>query len=317
MPVFTAEPDSPIMRNPTPLLVASLLAVLTALPAAATTYVLPPRDVNLVGQVQVVKARQEDTLVDIARRHGLGFEEMLHANPGVDPWLPGAGTPVVLPTRYILPDTPRSGVVLNLPEMRLYYYPPPARGERPVVITHPVSIGRMDWRTPLGTTRVVKKQTDPPWYPPASIKAEHAAEGDILPDVVPGGPDNPLGRHALRLGIPGYLIHGTNKPYGIGMRVTHGCVRMYPEDIEALFPLVPEGTLVHIVNQAVKIGQVADTLFLEYHPDLEENQAPLPEVLQQTMERLRAYRGEAQGIEEPVVRAAVEQASGLPVALGP
>lgn len=292
---------------------ALFLSGISTVAARAETFILPPPDVDLVGEIRIDYAQHEDTLLDIARRHSLGYEEIIQANPGVDRWLPGAGTPVVLPTRHILPDAPREGIVLNVPEMRLYYYPKPKAGERPVVITYPVSIGRMDWSTPLGKTSVVAKQKDPPWYPPASIKAEHAADGDILPDVVPGGPDNPLGRHALRLGIPAYLIHGTNKPYGIGMRVTHGCVRMYPEDIESLFPLVPVGTPVYIVNQPVKAGRLAGTLFLEFHTPLEEHQKPMKDLLAEATETITARSGSASAIDSQALELIVEQASGLPV----
>ncbi|MCP8686205.1 L,D-transpeptidase family protein [Marinobacterium sedimentorum] len=250
--------------------ILALVSALACTLTSAETFVLPPPDQDLVGEVRITRARQADTLLDIARAFNLGYEEIVRANPGVDRWLPGPGTDVVLPNLLILPDAPRDGIVLNVPEMRLYYYPKPAQGEVPVVITHPVSVGRMDWKTPLGKTSVIQKQADPPWYPPASIKAEHAANGDILPDVVPGGPGNPLGRFALRLGIPGYLIHGTDKEYGIGMQVTHGCVRLYPEDIERLYELVPVGTPVYIVNQPVKIGRHFDALYIESHPALAE-----------------------------------------------
>lgn len=198
----------------------------------AETFVLPPADVDIVGFVQQVPASRDETLLDIARRYDIGQNEILLANPDVDRWLPADGSRVILPTRYILPNAERTGLILNLPEMRLYYYPKTRPGETPVVITHPISVGRMDWETPLGMTKIVSKQVDPEWRPPQSIKDEHEKEGDPLPDVVRAGPDNPLGRYAMRLGIPGYLIHSTNKPYGVGMRVTHGCIRMYPEDIE-------------------------------------------------------------------------------------
>jgi len=234
----------------------------------AETFTLPPADVDVVGQLQTTKSRHEETLLDIARRYNLGYREILLANPGVDPWLPGEGTDILLPTRYILPNAPRDGIVLNVSEMRLYHYPKPRAGEQPVVITYPVSIGRQDWKTPLGTTRIVSKKADPDWYPPASIRKEHDAKGDPLPEKVPAGPDNPLGRFALRLGIPGYLIHGTNKPSGIGMQVSHGCIRMYPEDIETLFRQVPEGTPIHIVDQTYKTGWHGDMLYLEVHPPL-------------------------------------------------
>ena len=179
----------------------------------------------------------------------------------------------------MLPRAPQRGIVVNVAELRMYYFPaqsgPLPEGVAPGsrrVITHPISIGRMDWSTPLGVTTITGKVANPSWYPPQSIRDEHAARNDILPRVVPPGPDNPLGLHAMRLGLPGYLIHGTNKPSGVGMRVTHGCVRMFPEDIEALYKTVPTGTAVNIVNQPVKIGWTVDgTLYLEAHPALMES----------------------------------------------
>lgn len=222
---------------------------------------------DMVGEVRVVAARHEDTFVKLAREHNVGYEELRRANPDVDAWLPGEGTPVTIPSRFVLPRAERRGIVINLPELRLYYFPD-EDGRR--VITHPISIGRMDWSTPLGRTSVVAKAERPSWYPPESIREEHAARNDPLPRVVPPGPDNPLGEYALRLGIPGYLIHGTNKPSGVGMRVTHGCIRMFPEDIEALFGLIPTGTQVRIVNQPFKLGWAPDGIYLEAHAPLEE-----------------------------------------------
>lgn len=254
------------------------LACIALLPVQgprAETLIRPPLDVDLVGEVRSVEARHEDTLLDIARRYSVGQDEILHANPTVDRWLPEPGSQVLVPTRHILPVARREGLILNIAEMRLYYFPPSQPGQPDVLQTYPVSIGRMDWDTPQGTTRVVSKTRNPEWRPPESIKEEHAADGEILPDVIPAGPDNPLGKYALRLGLPGYLIHSTNKPYGVGMRVTHGCVRMYPEDIETLFPEVPVGTPVQIVNQPVKIGWLGDTLFIEIHPPLEEDRERL------------------------------------------
>ena len=242
----------------------------------ATTYPMPPAGVDLIGEIQSVQARAEDTLLDIARRYDLGQDEILLANPTVDRWLPGEGAEVVLPTRYILPRAERKGLVLNVPEMRLYYFYSSGLEKEPVVVSYPVSVGRMDWNTPLGTARIERKDKDPSWYPPESLKLEAIEKGESLPDVVSPGPDNPLGRYALRLSIPGYLIHSTNKPFGVGMRVTHGCVRMYPENIEELFPNVPVQTMVQLVNQPVKLGWQNKTLFLEVHPlmdeDLENNQ---------------------------------------------
>jgi len=245
-------------------------------PANAEVYDLPLPGDDVVGAITTVPARAEDTLLDIARRHGLGYEDIVRANPNVDTWLPGEGTEVVLPTRFVLPPGPRRGIILNLAEYRLYYFPEPRDGERGVVMTYPMSIGRMDWETPLGKTTVIQKVTDPAWYPPASIREEHAANGDPLPRIVPAGPKNPLGKHAMRLGLPGYLIHGTNRPAGVGMRVTHGCVRMFPEDIAFLFNQVAVNMPVRIINEPVKLGWDGDMLVMEAHRVLDVA-PPLPE----------------------------------------
>lgn len=251
---------------------ATLLA-LSLWPACspAATYPLPPEGDSVFGELQYVTARYEDTLLDIGRRYGVGYEEMVAANRGVDVWLPGEGTRVTIPSLFVLPDAPRTGVVINLAEHRLYYFPPAKPGETPMVKTYPVSVGRMDWTTPLGLTQIVHKRTRPTWYPPESVRREHAAEGRPLPRAVPPGPDNPLGNYAMRLGIPGgaYLIHGTNRPSGVGMQVTHGCIRMFPEDIEELYHLVPVGTPVRIVHQPTKMGWRAGELYVEVHPPLE------------------------------------------------
>jgi len=236
----------------------------------AEQFELPPKGNDVIGAVAVITARADDTLLDIARRHGLGYEDIVRANPDVDTWLPGEGTEVLLPTRYVLPSGSRKGVILNLAEYRMYYFPEPKDGEPAVVMTYPMSIGRMDWETPLGLARVVSKVTDPTWYPPASVRAEHAADGDPLPRIVPPGPKNPLGRFAMRLSIPGYLIHSTNRPAGVGMRVTHGCVRMFPEDIRFLFAHVSVDTPVRIINEPVKVGWHGDELVMEVHRPLDE-----------------------------------------------
>jgi L,D-transpeptidase ErfK/SrfK len=234
----------------------TFFGVLFAASLRAEIYELPPEGYDVVGAVATVTAREEDTLIDIARRNGLGYHDIVRANPGVNIWVPGQGTEVVLPTRFVLPPGARRGIILNLAEYRLYYFPQPVEGEPAYVMTYPISIGRMDWETPLGSTSVVSKVTDPSWYPPQSVREEHAADGRPLPRVVPPGPDNPLGKYAMRLGLPGYLIHSTNRPAGVGMRVTHGCIRMFPEDIEYLFPNVDMNTPV-------------DELVMEVHPVLE------------------------------------------------
>jgi L,D-transpeptidase ErfK/SrfK len=255
-----------------------LLLLISSLPASATTYELPdnPGD-SLIGDPLASElyttANHEDTLLDIARHYDMGQIEILLINPDVDRWLPGQGTRVRLPNQRLLPNTPRKGLTLNLPEYRMYYFSRSAEGESGIVKTFPHSIGRVDWRTPLGRTTIVRKTENPIWTPPASIRAEHAAKGDILPEFIAAGPDNPLGLFAMYLGVKGYLIHGTNKPFGVGMRVSHGCIRMYPEDIEELYPEIETGTPIYIVNQPVKVGWHQDTLYIEVHPTLAETEA--------------------------------------------
>lgn len=282
--------------------------------ASAQTFALPSEDNAVIGRMKTVTARYEDTLSDIARAHQVGYAEIVAANPGVDPWLPGAGTRIVLPTRHVLPDAPRTGLVLNLSEFRLYYYRPPRPGQPRQVSTYPVSIGDVDWRTPLGLTRVVAKVKNPSWYPPASIRAEHAHNGEVLPAVVPPGADNPLGEFALRLAVPGYLIHGTNKPYGIGMRVTHGCVRLYPEHIERLYRELPVGTAVRIVDQPVKAGWLDGRLYLEVHPPLAESRAE-PGVTAAVRAVIAATDSRNARIDWDAVARAVRERRGVPVAI--
>ena len=240
-------------------------------PIANDKFTLHSEDTDIVGQLQMVTARYEDTLPDIARRFNLGYQAITQTNPQVDPLLPGEGTSVLLPTQFILPDAPREGIVLNLANMRLFYYPKNKATEPPVVITYPIGIGRVGWSTPIGRTKVISKIKKPAWHVPASIRKEHAQMGDPLPAVVPPGPDNPLGAFAMRLNMPGYLIHGTNKPDGVGMRVSHGCIRLYPEDIKALFKEIPVGTPVHIVNQPILAGWLDGQVYLEVHKPLEDH----------------------------------------------
>jgi L,D-transpeptidase ErfK/SrfK len=291
-------------------------ALLSASSSQAEIYPLPSPEIDLVGEIQYTRASQEDTLLDVARRFSLGQDEIVMANPDVDRWMPGGGSEVLLPKQYVLPDAPRSGIVLNVPEMRLYYFLPHGKNTLGEIVTYPVSIGRMDWRTPMGTTKVLEKQVDPVWRPPATIKIEHAADGDILPDVVPAGPNNPLGRFAMRLGIPGYLIHGTglDKAFGIGMRVTHGCVRMYPEDVEQLFPQVPVGTPVHIVNQPIKLGWKEGALYMEVHPPLDEDNVSYDQMLAMALDLIQKKIGpNILTLDGRVVRTALENPDGVPV----
>ncbi len=296
------------------------------LPLATATHrftITPDQDV--VGHLQVTIARHEDTLSDIARRFNVGYEEIIRANPGVDQWLPGEGTPIVLPTEFILPDAPREGLVLNLAAMRLYYYPKHEKDAPVEVITHPIGIGRVGWVTPEGSTKVIARIKDPVWTPPLSVRQEHAKDGDILPEKVPAGPDNPLGRHMFRLGWPSYLIHGTNKPPGVGMRSSHGCIRLYPEDIEALYDSMPIGTKVTVVNQPYLLGwrgQQLLTQTYEPHEDDKRDFSDVPKMLRKNLVKPRTtlwkrVAAQADAIDWEAIRQAAAKPRGIAQPVGP
>lgn len=295
-------------------IVSSLCGLLLSLNTQAETFLLPSDETNIVGDIKIIKSRYEDTLSDIARQHHVGYREITLANPGVDPWLPGEGTDIVIPSQFILPDAPRTGVVLNLAEMRLYYYPKTEEKQASVVRTYPISIGREGWETPLGSTRIVRKVENPPWYPPASIREEHEAAGDPLPKRVPPGPDNPLGNHALRLGFPGYLIHSTNKPYGVGMQVSHGCIRMYPEDIANLFDDIPEGTPVEIVNQPYKSAWTTEQAYLEVHHLPGDNAPSTPLSVLNTLTPPENFQGNF-ALDMELVEKLVIEGQGIPTVI--
>lgn len=265
-------------------------------------------ETEVLGRPQKVVARHEDTFTDIARRFNLGYEELRAANPGVDPWIPGEGTEILLPTAHVIPEAPREGVVVNLPAMRLWWFGPPDEHGRQTVITHPIGIGKIGWSTPLGSFKVLSSRKDPPWTPPASVRQAYAERGEHLPVVVPPGPDNPLGRHAVRLDNPVYLLHGTNKPAGVGMRVSHGCIRLYPEDIERLFDDLPPGTPVHMVDQPWLAGWHDGQLHFEAHPPLEDGNQDWNAALEQ----LRARAG-ARALDWERVATLGEAAMGLPL----
>ncbi len=239
-------------------LVGSLgVLFVTVTPAMAAEFPLAAKQ-TAVGAVEVSSTHELDTLMDLGRHYDLGFTQLMAANRGVNPWNPGNGRQITVPNFYLVPDAPRIGIVINLAEQRLYYYPP---GKK-VVETFPIGIGVQGASTPIGTTQIIAKQANPVWYPPASIHDERPD----LPLFIPAGPDNPLGAYAFRLGWPSYLIHGTNKPDGVGRNVSHGCMHLYPEDIERLFHEIPVGTLVRVVNQDVKVAWIGDELFVEVHP---------------------------------------------------
>ena len=239
-------------------------------PVANERFELDPGQ-DVVGVVQVVTAGKDDTLTDIGRRFNVGYEEIVRANPTVDPWLPGEGREVVIPSQFILPDAPRTGLVINIAAMRIFYYPPLRRGERPLVLTHPIGIGKVGWRTPEGVTKIVRRQQDPTWRVPVSVRKEHHENGEDLDPVIGPGPDNPLGKYAFYLQWPSYLIHGTNKPAGVGLRSSHGCIRLYPEDIEQFFAMVPVGTQVRVVNQPFVFGWRDGQLYMQPFGVLEDD----------------------------------------------
>lgn len=257
-------------------------------PLANHEFSFDPDREDVVGTLQVIIANEEDTLSDIARRFNLGYEEIVSANPGIDPWLPGAGTEIVIPTRFVLPDAPRAGIVVNLAAMRLFYFPKVNAGEPQKVITHPLGIGRVEWKTPEGATRIIAKQENPAWIPTPSIRKEYAKNGNPLPGIVPPGPDNPMGAHVLRLAWPSYAIHSTDKPPSIGLRGSHGCLRMYPEDIAHIYNDVPVGTPVRVVNQPRLFGWRDHKLYLQAYPILEDDKRNHGQLLKKSLSAIRS-----------------------------
>ncbi|STY29196.1 putative ErfK/YbiS/YcfS/YnhG family protein precursor [Legionella wadsworthii] len=230
----------------------------------ATTFVLPNTG-NVIGEVQYVTAEANESIDEIGKRFDVGYYEITRANPHVNPRQSlVANSRLLIPSQYILPDVPRKGIVINLAEYRLYFFPE----NENVVITFPVGIGRKGWSTPLGVTKIVSKEANPKWRPTEKLRSEAERNGDFLPDEFPSGPYNPLGQHALRLGWPTFLIHGTNNLEGIGTRVSAGCIRMFPEDIEYLFRTVPTGTPVRVINDPIKIGRMNDTWVMQILPPL-------------------------------------------------
>ncbi len=252
---------------PAPLEVEPVLAA----PLATHQFELRDADDDVVGTVQIAITSKDDTLPDIARRFDIGYEEIVRANPGVDPWLPGVGRKIVVPTQFVLPNAPHEGLVINVAAMRLFYYPKPAKGEAQQVFTYPIGIGKVGWSTPEGVTKVVSREKNPTWRPGPGVRKEHEDDNDPLPAVIPPGPDNPLGKYKFTLGWPEYLIHGTNKPYGVGLRSSHGCIRLYPEDIEKLFNAVPLGTQLRVVNQPFVFGWHHGQAYLQAYTVLEDD----------------------------------------------
>lgn len=283
-------------------------------PISRNYFKLQSADQAVIGEPQIVFTQEEHTFSDLAREYGLGYDEIVAANPDVDPWLPGTDTPVLLPTQYIIPDVPREGIVLNIASKRLFYFPAITDSEKQTVLTYPIGIGRVGWETPLGSSAVIAKARDPQWYVPTSVRQEHAALGDPLPAIVPPGPDNPLGKFVLKLDLPGYLIHGTNQPYGVGMRVSHGCVRLYPENIELLYELVGLGEPVRIINEPYLAGQQDGEWYFEGHTPLEDDTVSAEDHL---LAILAAMSPEDEkypvAVDESLVRSVAADGFGVPI----
>jgi L,D-transpeptidase ErfK/SrfK len=257
--------------------------------------------VEVVGDVCFRAVLPDESLIEMARQYDLGFNEIEAANPGLDAFVPTVGATVTIPTAWILPRAAKPGtLVVNLSEMRLYQFPRAAGAP----MMFPVGVGSEGWATPLGTFSVIQKQVNPRWYPPASIRRE---EPD-LPAMVPPGPDNPLGTHSLRLSKGSILIHGTDKPFGVGRKASHGCLRLYPEDIPLLFERVPVGTQVTIVREPVKVGVRAGRVYVEVHADEDSKLDPLAEA-----KRLLTKRGLLGSTDAQKIDAAVKEARGFPV----
>jgi L,D-transpeptidase YbiS len=305
-----------IMRNAIPALLCGL--TLTSLSASAVEYPLPAANSRLVGQnvEYVVPADSKQPLEAIAAKYQIGLSGMMEANPGVDPYLPKPGSTLIVPHQLILPDTPRQGIVINVAEMRLYYYP---KGTNTVEVL-PIGIGQLGTDTPENwVTSVQRKKANPTWTPTAKVHREYAAKGEPLPAVWPAGPDNPMGLFALYIGNL-YAIHGTNASFGIGLRVSHGCVRLRNEDIEHLFHAVPVGTRVQFINQPVKATLEPDgRRYLEVHEPLSRtfeelnSAAPSTLTISPAVSRFIAKAD----TDSHVVKQAFEDRSGIPTQINP
>jgi len=287
--------------------------------AGAVTWPHEP-DSDIVGELITDRLRAGDTLIDMARMHNIGHFEMVHANPGLDPWLTAPGAEVTIPQLHVLPEGPRTGIVVNLSERRLYYFAPewPDR-DGPVVSTHPVGIGLDRRATPVTHARVTARVDDPAWYPTPEVREWYRREkNQILPPVVPPGPENPLGRHALVLDADGLLIHGTHRPAGVGMQVSQGCIRLYPESIAHLIGQVPVGTEVRVIDEPVRFGWRGDRLYLEVDPPGDDPAQAHDDALWQRVEDgLRTHlAGDVAAADRQRARAAFERADGIPVAVG-
>ncbi|MDU6078783.1 MAG: L,D-transpeptidase family protein [Pantoea sp.] len=292
---------------------ALLLSVGLAAPAFSTEYPLPAADSRLIGENQLTTVPDDKRPLEaIAAKYQIGLLSMLEANPGTDPWLPKAGTQLVVPQQMLLPDTPREGIVVNLAELRLYYYP---KGEDKVIV-YPIGIGQLGAATPVMVTSISQKIPNPTWTPTVNIRKRYAKDGVTLPAVVPAGPENPMGLFALRLarGSGNYLIHGTNADFGIGMRVSSGCIRLRPQDIEALFNSVPKGTRVQVINQPVKYAVEPDgKRYVEVHQPLSHSDKDDPQTMLIALSPAMKKFIKSPQSDSALIKAALERRSGMPV----
>ena len=262
-------------------------------------------ETSVVGDLQTYVVEEGDTLLDLGRHFDLGYNEMTAANPGVDPWMPSPSEVLVIPTEFVLPES-RRGIVVNIPEMRLYQF------QAGALVTYPVGLGRDDWRTPEGTFKIRGKTENPTWNIPESIRQEHIRERDDPRTSIPGGdPDNPLGPYRLELTLPLYMLHGSNMPWGVGMQVSHGCIRLYNEDITVLFHEVQVGTPGEFIYQPVKVGMRNGEVFVEVHPDIYGLRPSLEDDAQQ----LLARHGWSANIDQDRLRRALKDQTGMPVSI--
>ncbi|MFC3190914.1 L,D-transpeptidase [Pseudocitrobacter faecalis] len=295
-------------------LLCSAMLLLASQSVLAVTYPLPPEGSRLVGSPLkiIVPLDSNFPLEAFAARYGQGLSNMLEANPGVDVYLPARGSTLTIPQQLILPDTPREGIVINVAEMRLYYYPPDGSS----VEVLPIGIGQAGRETPRNwVTKVERKKEGPTWVPTANTRREYAKEGKTLPAMVPAGPENPMGLYAIYIGRL-YAIHGTNANFGIGLRVSQGCIRLRNDDIKYLFDTVPVGTRVQIIDRPVKYTTEPDgSRWLEVHEPLSRNRSeyesdkkvPLP-----VTPAMQAFvRGE--GVDANRAQSEMQRRSGMPV----
>ncbi len=289
-------------------ILALFLMMVSPVPSAGAEVFSYGNDRTVIGSVETYQVRKGESLIEIARRFDLGFNEIADANPDLDPFVPGTGAMVVIPRSWILPLVESyDGIVVNIPEMRLYYFFP--QGKSKVMRTFPIGIGDEGKDTPVGTFRVVQKILNPVWHVPPSIQRERPE----LPKAIPPGPENPLGSHALRLSLGDVLIHGTNRPFAVGRRVTHGCIRLYPEDIPKLFTMVPNGVKVTIIYQPVKVGVRDKRVYIEVHKY--ENQEKFNYFNEAV--KMLTRQGLLKDVSTEKIYQAVEEKSGIPVDISP